>query len=316
MKNKELKMDLPSVDDLFENVSGKDIFTIERVIPISINKLQEFPNHPFKVRDDEEMQELVERIESVGVITPLIVRPTPDGNYQIISGHRRKEAGIRNGLKELPCIVRNYNDDEAVIIMVSSNHQREKILPSEKAFAYKMLLEAEKRQGKRNDLTSSQIATKLQGTANKIGEKFGDSRDKVYRYVRLTELTKDLLDLVDTDIMAFTPAVEISYLSKDDQNILYHIYKKDLKTPSVSQAQELKRLSQADELTATKIIDIMAREKPNQIEKYKFNRDRIERLLPNNIYSDKQAEDYVVMCIEEHNERERKAKVKTRSMAR
>lgn len=291
---------------------GKDILNIEKVIPLPIEKLIPSSKNPFNVRDDEEMQDLTEKVLKVGVITPLIVRPTADGNYEIISGHRRKRAGEIAKLKELPCIVRNYSDDEAEIIMVISNHQRENILPSEKAKAYKMLLDAEKRQGQRNDLTSSQIATKFKGTAEKIGEKFGDSRDKVYRYARLTELIPELLNLVDENRIAFTPAVEISYLNEDEQYVLLNIYEYDERTPSVSQAKHLKMLSQEGKLTADKIEEIMEKEKPNQVEKYKFNRERIDSILPSSIKTEKQAEDFIVQCIKEHNDREEKRKAYVR----
>lgn len=285
---------------------GKDILNIEKVIPIPIEKLIPFPENPFGVREDEEMLDLIKRVKAVGVITPLIVRPKEDGNYEIVSGHRRKKASELANIKQLPCIVRNYNDDEVKIICVDSNHQREKILPSEKAFAYKMRLEAEKRQGKRNDLTSSQVATKLKGTAEKIGELFGDSKDTVYRYVRLTELIPELLKLVDEERIAFTPAVDISYLKEDEQYVILNIYEYDEKTPTVPQARHLKMLSQEGNLTADKIEEIMGEQKPNQVEKLKLNYERIKKLLPKHIVTEKQAEDFIAKCIEEHNERERK----------
>lgn len=314
MKNKELKMNLPSADDLFNNVAGKDIFDIERAIPIPINKLFEFPEHPFKIRDDEEMQLMSESIKSQGILHPLIVRPKADGNYEIISGHRRKRAGELANLKELPCIVRDLDDNQAVIEMVDTNMQREKILPSEKAFAYKMKLEAEKQQGKRNDLTSSQVGTKLETTSDQVGRKLeitgkigkenGDSQTQVKRYIRLTELIPELLQLVDEERIAFTPAVDLSYLPEDYQYVVLNIFDYDEKTPNVSQAKTLKLLSQEGNLTAEKIEEIMEKPKVNQLEKFKIDKERIQSVLPKNIQTQKQTEDFIIQCIEEHNQRE------------
>lgn len=286
---------------------GKDILNIEKSIPIPIEKLFPFPNHPFQVNNDEKMKEMAKTIKESGVSTPLIVRPRPDGNYEIISGHRRKFASELAELKEVPCIIRNLTEDEAVIEMVNSNMQREKILPSEKAFAYKMKLEAQKHQGKRTDTTLSQVATKSEkSTAEKIGSEFGESRDTVYRYIRLTELIPELLKLVDEDRIAFTPAVDLSYLKEDEQYVILNIYEYDEKTPTVPQARHLKMLSQEGKLTADKIEEIMGEQKPNQVEKLKLNYERIKKLLPKHIVTEKQAEDFIAKCIEEHNERERK----------
>ncbi|MBR0491293.1 MAG: ParB/RepB/Spo0J family partition protein [Clostridia bacterium] len=305
-------MELTSVDDLFEGVAGKDVFNVERAIPIPIEKLYDFPDHPFKVVDNEELRDMSETIKERGILHPLIVRQREDGNYEIISGHRRKKASQLANLKELPCIVRNLTRDEAIIQMVDSNMQREKVLPSERAFAYKMKLEAQKHQGKRNDLTSSQIATKLNTTAKQIGKELGESKDTIYRYIRLTELIKPLLDLVDEERIAFTPAVDLSYLTEDEQMVLHNIFLCDEKTPNVSQARYLKLLSQEKRLTTEKIEEIMQKEKPNQIEKFKFNRDRIEELLPRNVATDKQVEDFIIQCIKEHNAREKKRQERDR----
>ena len=286
---------------------GKDILNIEKSIPIPIGKLFPFPNHPFQVNNDEKMEEMAKTIKESGISTPLIVRPRPDGNYEIISGHRRKFASELAELKEVPCIIRNLTEDEAVIEMVNSNMQREKILPSEKAFAYKMKLEAQKHQGKRTDTTLSQVATKSEkSTAEKIGSEFGESRDTVYRYIRLTELIPELLKLVDEDRIAFTPAVDLSYLKEDEQYVILNIYEYDEKTPTVPQARHLKMLSQEGKLTADKIEEIMGEQKPNQVEKLKLNYERIKKLLPKHIVTEKPAEDFIAKCIEEHNERERK----------
>ena len=292
---------------------GKDILNIEKVIPVPIEKLDDFPNHPFQVRRDEEMEDLVERVKKVGVIEPIIARPKSNGHYEIISGHRRKLAGKLANLKEIPIIIRDYNDDEAIIIMVDSNHQRENILPSEKAFAYKMRLEAEKRQGARTDLTSSQVATKFKNTAEKIGEKFGDSKDTVYRYIRLTYLIKEiLLEMVDTKKIAFNPAVELSYLKEDEQYILLNWMQYNDATPSQSQAKYLKKLSQEERLTTEKIEEIMGEQKPNQVEKIKINAEKIQRLLPKEVKTEKETEEFIIKCIKEHNQREERKREMSR----
>ncbi len=278
---------------------------IEKAIPIPLDKLFDFPNHPFKVNDDEEMKNMIETVKTSGIIVPLVVRQRADGNYEIISGHRRKMASQKAGLKEVPCIIRNLSDDEATIVMVDSNMQRTKILPSEKAFAYKMKLEAEKHQGKRNDLTSCQVGTKLR-TDERIAKNSEDSARQIQRYIRLTELIPELLKLVDEERIAFSPAVDLSYLTEDEQYVILNIYDYDEKTPNVSQAKHLKMLSQEGKLTADKIEEIMGEQKPNQVEKFKLNKERIQKILPKNIQTEKQAEDFIVKCIEEHNEREEK----------
>ena len=287
---------------------GKDFLNIEKAIPIPIEKLYDFPNHPFKVVDDKEMEKMAETVKQGGIIIPLIVRQRADGNYEIISGHRRKRASQLANLKEVPCIVRNMSDDEAIIKMVDSNMQREKILPSEKACAYKMKLEAEKHQGKRTDLTSSQLATKLQedGTAKKIGKELGESKDTVYRYIRLTELIPELLKLVDEERIAFSPAVEISYLKEDEQYVLHNLIEYNDSTPSQSQAKYLKKLNQEGRLTTEKIEEIMGEQKPNQVIKIKINAERIKRLLPKEIKTEKETEEFIIKCVKEHNQREEK----------
>lgn len=208
----------------------------------------------------------------------------------------------------IPCIVRNVSDDEATIIMVDSNLQREEILPSEKAFAYKMKLEAEKHQGQRTDLTSAQVGQKLENKTarEKVAEDVGESREQIRRYIRLTELIPELLKLVDEERIAFSPAVDLSYLTEDEQYVILNIYDYDEKTPNVSQAKHLKMLSQEGKLTADKIEEIMGEQKPNQVEKFKLNKERIQKILPKSIQTEKQAEDFIVKCIEEHNEREEK----------
>lgn len=286
---------------------GKDILNIEKAIPIPIEKLFDFPNHPFKVNNDKEMENMVETVKQGGIIMPLIVRQRADGNYEIISGHRRKLAGQLANLKELPCIIRNLSDDEAVIEMVDSNLQRERILPSEKAFAYKMKLEAQKHQGQRIDLeeTSDQVGRKLE-TTGKIGKENGDSQTQVKRYIRLTELIPELLELVDKekDGIAFSPAVELSYLKEDEQYVLLNFIEFNDATPSMAQAKYLKKLSQEGRLTTEKIEEIMGEQKPNQVEKIKIKADRIQKLLPKEIVTEQQTEEFIIKCIKEHNQRE------------
>lgn len=286
---------------------GKDILNIEKAIPIPIEKLFDFPNHPFKVNNDKEMENMVETVKQGGIIMPLIVRQRADGNYEIISGHRRKLAGQLANLKELPCIIRNLSDDEAVIEMVDSNLQRERILPSEKAFAYKMKLEAQKHQGQRTDLeeTSDQVGRKLE-TTGKIGKENGDSQTQVKRYIRLTELIPELLELVDKekDGIAFSPAVELSYLKEDEQYVLLNFIEFNDATPSMAQTKYLKKLSQEGRLTTEKIEEIMGEQKPNQVEKIKIKADRIQKLLPKEIVTEQQTEEFIIKCIKEHNQRE------------
>ena len=294
---------------------GKDILNIEKAIPIPIEKLFDFPNHPFKVNNDKEMENMVETVKQGGIIMPLIVRQRADGNYEIISGHRRKLAGQLANLKELPCIIRNLSDDEAVIEMVDSNLQRERILPSEKAFAYKMKLEAQKHQGQRTDLeeTSDQVGRKLE-TTGKIGKENGDSQTQVKRYIRLTELIPELLELVDKekDGIAFSPAVELSYLKEDEQYVLLNFIEFNDATPSMAQAKYLKKLSQEGRLTTEKIEEIMGEQKPNQVEKIKIKADRIQKLLPKEVVTEQQTEEFIIKCIKEHNQREERKREMSR----
>ena len=246
---------------------------------LPISDISNFPNHPYKVEDNEELELMKESIKEGGVKQPVIVRRKEDGGYEMISGHRRKLASEILGLKEIPAIVRDLTKDEATILMVDSNIQREKVLPSEKAFAYKLKMEALKHQGKRNDLTSSQVGTKLR-TDEKIAKEFGESRNQVQRYIRLTELTKELLDMVDIGRIAFSPAVEISYLNEEEQCVLLSCINMYQATPSQAQAIHLKKLSQSGNLTAEKIEEIMEEQKANQKEKYNISYERFEKYLP------------------------------------
>lgn len=288
MKEKEEKMHLPkvSIDDFFTSQEERDAQKLEKVQKISITEISNFPNHPFKVKDDEKMFETVESIKEHGVLVPAIVRPKEDGTYEMVSGHRRKRACELAQIEELPCIVRNLTDDEATIIMVDSNLQREQILPSERAFAYKMKLEAIKSQGKRNDLTSTQPVQKL--SVEVIADEMGESRESVRRYIRLTELIPELLQFVDNHYlrdkenmtMALAPAIEISYLSKNEQDMLLEAMETSLATPSTPQAKRLREESEKGTLTEEKIQDILDEEKPNQKEQVKFTYDKVKNYFP------------------------------------
>lgn len=255
------------------------------------------------------MEKMVETVKQGGIINPLIVRQREDGNYEIISGHRRRRASQLANLKEVPCIIRNLTDDEATIIMVDSNLQRERILPSEKAFAYKMKLEAQKHQGKRTDLTSCQVGTRLRSD-EKLAENSEDSARQIQRYVRLTELIPELLELVDKekDGIAFNPAVELSYLKEDEQYVLLNLIEFNGATPSQSQAKYMKKLSQEERLTTEKMEEIMGEQKPNQVEKIKIDAEKIQELLPRDIITEKQTEEFIIKCIKEHNHREERKK--------
>ena len=296
MAKTESKMPLPKLDDLFTTEEERTNANLEKIIDIKIADIDDFPNHPFKVIDDDEMEKMRDSIIDNKVILPALVRPKEDGRYEMISGHRRKRASELANKETLPCVVRDLTDDEAIILMVDSNIQREEILPSEKAFAYKMKLEALNHKGKRNDLTSSQVATRLD-TASMIGKDNGDSRDTVYRFIRLTELIPELLEMVDEKKIAFLPAVELSYLKESEQYSLLDCIEYNDATPSHAQAIKLKKLSQEGILDEDKIDDILSEEKPNQIPKMKFNENRIRSVLPKNI-EDKKIEDFVVSAID------------------
>lgn len=279
-KREPLDFNLPTLDDLFSTQEERDDAKLERVKILPVNELVPFKDHPFKILDDEDMHKLIESIKEYGVYTPLMARPLPDGNgYELISGHRRLAAFESLGIEEIPVIVRNMSDDEAVIAMVDANLQRESVLPSEKAFAYKMKLEAMKRQGKRNDLASSQLGRKLE-TAEIIGQKTGDSKNQVRRYIRLTHLIPELLEKVDNGKIAFNPAVEISFLTEEEQTMLNEAMELNDCTPSHAQTIRLKKLSHDSELTEETINEIMSEEKPNQREQIKFDREDFRKYFP------------------------------------
>ena len=308
MKEQEQKMKLPKLDDLFTIQEQRDYEKAEKVEEINISSIKDFPNHPFKVINDEKMQEMVKSVKEYGVILPVIVRPKEDGTYEMISGHRRKRACELAGIKQIRCIVKDLTDDEATILMVDSNIQREEILPSEKAFAYKLKLEAMKHQGKRIDLeeneTSTPVVSKLR-TDEILGEEVGESRENIRRYIRLTYLIPELLEEVDNKRIAFRPAVELSYLSEENQYVVENIFEFDEVTPSLSQAIRLKKLEQEGNLTEEKIEEILQQEKPNQKEYIKIHNEKIEKYIPSRVKESGNVEDFIIQCVQDYIRRER-----------
>lgn len=272
----------------------------EQVQEIAVTELHGFKDHPFQVKDDESFQELCDSIQKYGVLSPLLARPTEDG-YEIVSGHRRKAAAISLGVDKLPVLVRDMTDDEAVILMVDSNIQRENLLPSEKAFAYKMKYETLKHQGQRNDLTCGQVAHKLK-SRDILAEQAGESEKQIRRYIRLTYLAKPILDLVDEQRIAFSPAVELSYLTKQEQAELWDIMQSEDCTPSLSQAVRMKKLSQIVQLTPERIFDIMSEEKANQKERVRLEVSAIRKYFPRS-YTPVQMEQSILKMLDEQFKR-------------
>ena len=275
-------MSLKGADDIFSTEESRQEQQREQVQQIPIGELFPFKNHPFKVLDDESMQRTVESVEQYGVLSPLIARPRPEGGYEIISGHRRQHAAQLAGLDTLPVIVRNMDDDAAVLLMVDSNLQRENILPSERAFAYKMKLEALKNQGARSDLTSVQVAPKL--STEKIGEEVGMSKDNVKRYIRLTNLVPELLDMVDEKKIAFNPAVELSYLDEAQQRDFLEAMNDTQNAPSLSQAQRLKKLAQEGHFSYDVAFAVMGEEKKNELDKVVIKNDTLRKYFPRRLH--------------------------------
>lgn len=290
MAKSEQRMPLPKLDDLFTTETERQEAELEKVKNISLTDIQDFPEHPFRVIVNDELQEMANSIKKDGVQEPALVRPLPNGKYEMISGHRRKKASEIANKETMPCLVRDLTDEQAAIIMVDSNlQQRQKILFSEKAFAYKMKLEAMKKQGFRTDLTSDQVGEKLT-SVEKLSANSPDSKSQIQRFIRLTELTKTLLDMVDEEVIAFSPAVEISYLTKEEQKWLLNSIECNIATPTLSQAQEMKRLSQSGNLDEDKIEEIMSREKPNQVEKLKLDFKTLAPKMPKGMPSTKYTE--------------------------
>ena len=291
------------LDDLFSTDESRAEAQLEKVVTLNPADISDFPNHPFKVKQDEAMAEMVDSVKQYGVLVPALVRPKADGGYEMVAGHRRKCAATLAGITEMPCIVRNLTDDEATIIMVDSNLQRETILPSEKAFAYKMKLEAMKRQGQRSDLTSTPLVSKSRSN-EELGQKNGDSREQVRRFIRLTELIPSVLDMVDSGKIAFRPAVELSYLSKEQQQSLYDTMECEDCTPSLAQAIKMKEFSRDGKLTEEVILSIMQEEKPNQREQFKMPKERISKYFTPGTPAQK-IEDTIIKALELYRRRER-----------
>lgn len=306
MSAKPRDLGMTPLDDLFSTDESRAEAQLEKVVTLNPADISDFPNHPFKVKQDEAMAEMVDSVRQYGVLVPALVRPKADGGYEMVAGHRRKCAAMLAGITEMPCIIRNLTDDEATIIMVDSNLQRETILPSEKAFAYKMKLEAMKRQGQRSDLTSAPLEPKLKVSRSneELAASSPDSRSQIQRYIRLTELIPPVLDMVDSSKIAFRPAVELSYLSKEQQQSLYDTMECEDCTPSLAQAIKMKEFSRDGKLTEEVILSIMQEEKPNQREQFKMPKERISKYFAPGTPAQK-IEDTIVKALELYRRRER-----------
>lgn len=296
MAKKQIDLGLTGLDELFMDDRERAESKLPKIHEIPLSEIDEFPNHPFHVRIDEDMDQLVESIKERGIITPVTLRQKPDGRYEIVSGHRRTRACELAGLATVKAEIKELSRDEAIILMVESNLQRTTILPSEKAFSYKMRLEAMNRQGQRTDLTSRPVVEKL-GSADSLGTAQGDSGRQVQRYIRLTHLIPPLLDLVDAGKIAFRPAVELSHLTEEEQNSLLDSISSEQSTPSLAQALKMKEFSQNGRLNADVILSIMCEQKPNQKEKISFQSERLKPFIPKN-FTAKQTEDYVIKALE------------------
>ncbi len=300
MPKGSLNVSLKGADDIFSTEESRQEQQREQVQQIPIGELLPFKNHPFKVLDDESMQRTVESVEQYGVLSPLIARPRPEGGYEIISGHRRQHAAQLAGLDTLPVIVRNMDDDAAVLLMVDSNLQRENILPSERAFAYKMKLEAIKNQGARSDLTCGQIGRKLNGAKARdiVADESGDNARNVQRFIRLTNLVPELLDMVDEKKIAFNPAVELSYLDESQQRDFLEAIEDTQNAPSLSQAQRLKKLAQEGHFSYDVAFAVMGEEKKDELDKVVIKNDTLRKYFPRS-YTPKQMEDTIIKLLEQ-----------------
>ena len=305
MPKKGGNISLSSYDDIFQTDQSRKEAQQERVQEIKLSDLHPFKGHPFKVVDDEAMQKTVESIAQFGVMTPAIARPRPEGGYELIAGHRRHHASELAGKETMPVIVRDMDDDAATILMVDSNLQRETLLPSERAFAYKMKLEAIKHQGQRTDLTSSQVGMKLQAM-DIVGQEAGDSRNQVHRYIRLTELIPELLDMVDEKKIAFNPAVEISYLKPNEQQDFLEAMDYAQSTPSLSQAQRLKKFSQEGKCSLDAMCAIMSEEKKGELDRVTIKHDVLRKYFPKS-YTPKQMEDTIIKLLEQWQRKREKS---------
>ena len=298
MPKNSLNVSLKGADDIFSTEESRQEQQREQVQQIPIEELFPFKNHPFKVLDDESMQRTVESVEQYGVLSPLIARPRPEGGYEIISGHRRQHAAQLAGLENLPVIVRQMDDDAAVLLMVDSNLQRENILPSERAFAYKMKLEAIKNQGARSDLTSGQIVQKSKLSIERVAEDAGEGYKTVQRYIRLTNLVPELLDMVDEKKIAFNPAVELSYLDEAQQRDFLEAMEDTQNAPSLSQAQRLKKLAQEGHFSYDVAFAVMGEEKKDELDKVVIKNDTLRKYFPRS-YTPKQMEDTIIKLLEQ-----------------
>ena len=296
MKSSARNIELKSVDDLFATEEIREDTQREKVQNIPLEELHPFKNHPFKVKDDAAMQDTVDSVREYGVLVPAIARPDPDGGYELIAGHRRHRASELAGKETMPVIVRDLDDDAATIIMVDSNLQREELLPSERAFAYKMKLEALKHQGARTDLTSSQVGTRLRAD-ELIAQQLGESRNQIQRFIRLTELIPTLLDMVDEHKIAFNPAVELSYLKKEEQTLLLEAMDSEQATPSLSQAQRLKKFSQQKMLSLDVMRAVMSEEKKTDLDRVTLKNETLRKYFPKS-YTPKQMEDTIIKLLE------------------
>ena len=305
MQKKGANISLKGYDDIFSTDQSRAEAQQERVQEIPLSELHPFEGHPFRVVDDEEMMKTAESVRDFGVLTPAIVRPDPDGGYEIVSGHRRHRASELAGKETMPAIVRDLDDDAAIILMVDANLQRESILPSERAFAYKMKLDAIKHQGQRTDFTSSQVGMKLQAM-DIVGQEAGESRNQVHRYIRLTELIPELLDMVDTGQIKFNPAVELSYLASEEQKDFLSAMDYAQAAPSLSQAQRIKKLAQEGECTLDAMCEIMNEIKKGELDRVTFKTDSLRKYFPKS-YTNKQMEDKIIQLLEQWQKKREKS---------
>ena len=305
-KGREIKLPLPAADDLFSTQEERDEAKREFIADIPLTEISDFPDHPYKVKQDESMLELAASIREKGVVNPALVRPKPEGGYEMVAGHRRKFASELAGKVVMPCIVRNLTDDEATIIMVDSNLQREKVLPSEKAFAYKMKLDAMKRQAGRPSRNSATVLPNYGGKSSRqlLAEEVGESHEQIRKYIRLTELIPSILDMVDEGKIAMRPAVELSYLPKEQQQVLFDTMELEDCTPSHAQAIKMRKFAEVGKLSEDVILSIMTEEKPNQVEQFKIPKKRIDKYFSPGT-TPKQMEDTIIKALELYRRRER-----------
>ena len=297
MKSSAKKIELASVDDLFSTEEGRQDAKLEKIQEIPLSELHPFRNHPFKVKDDEAMMETADSIKLYGVLVPAIARPDPEGGYELVAGHRRRRASELAEKETMPVIIRDLDDDAATIIMVDSNLQRESLLPSERAFAYKMKLEAVKHQGARTDLTSRQVGEKSQTSIQKVADQAGESQRQVQRYIRLTELIPELMDMVDEKKIALNPAYELSFLKKEEQVDLLDAMDSEQATPSLSQAQRLKKYSQEGHLTLDMMRVIMGEEKKSELDRVTFTSDTLRKYFPKS-YTPQRMQETIIKLLE------------------